>query len=519
MIRYPIGIQTFEEIINGGYAYVDKTKLVYDLVNSGKYYFLSRPRRFGKSLLVSTLEAYFRGKKELFKGLAIENLEKDWECYPVLHLDLNSRNYVDDNALIAELHKHLDFWEDEYGIENPGALSPEDRLSRLLVQLNKKTGKGIVFLVDEYDKPVLSAIDNEDLSASYRGILKAFYSVLKTYDKYIKFGFLTGVTKLGKVSVFSDLNNPTDISMDKEFQSICGISEEELRNNFGDEIADMAQENGMSVDECYATMGEMYDGYHFYPNGVGMYNPFSVLNALRSKNFGSYWFETGTPTGLVLALRSCKEDISSLNNISVSPNSIKAIESYKTSIIPLLYQSGYLTIKGTEDDGFLTLGFPNREVEDGFINQLLPLYSSFNEQEKDNLIRKLRKALRQGDLETFFEEMKTYLAGMYYEFFKNEEQTFQSVFYIIGTLIGNGTRPELHTNRGRIDLLVQTKDYIYIFEFKHDGTPEEALKQIHEKGYADQFKTDSRKKFLVGVNFDSQLRNIPEDGWKVEEIS
>jgi len=457
MLKYPIGIQTFEKIREDGFAYVDKTNLLYDLVKGGSYYFLGRPRRFGKSLLVSTLEAYFKGKKELFHGLAIENLEKDWESYPVLHFDLSKADFHERGKLDIILSTAIDSLEAEYGVKTP-SVAPDVRFDVLIREVAAKTGKKVVVLVDEYDGPLVSLIDNEELLEENRAKLSGFYKNIKANDAYIKFAFLTGVTKFGHVNVFSALNNLLDISMDEKFQCICGITEEELHLNFDAGIDEMAKKQGISKEECYGKMKDMYDGYHFVAGGVGMYNPFSVLNALNSKNFGSYWFHTGTPTGLMLALRQTQQDISELNGKAVRSQSLENIFNYQTDIIPLLYQSGYLTIKGEDEDGYLVLGFPNGEVKDGFINQLLPLYSSFSDTDKDDLVRKLRRALRMGDLETFFEEMKAYLAGMYYEFFKNDEQTFQSVFYIIGSLLGNGTQPELHTNRGRIDLLIKTTD-------------------------------------------------------------
>jgi len=517
MLKYPIGIQTFANIIEGGYVYVDKTKQVYDLVDSGKYYFLSRPRRFGKSLLVSTLEAYFKGNKELFKGLAIENLEKDWESYPVLHLDLSPENYSSPERLEGFISNALLIWEKEFG-SSPAEDTISLRFNGIIKRAYEKTGKQVVVLVDEYDAPLVTQIGNESVLESNRTVLSSFYKNIKANDAYIKFALLTGVTKFGHVNVFSALNNLMDISMDERFQAICGITEEELHANFDEGVAEMAERQGISKDECYGKLKFMYDGYHFVPNGVGIYNPFSVLNALSSKNFGSYWFRTGTPTALMLALRDTKQDISNLNDLAVRAESLENIFDYQKDIIPLLYQSGYLTIKGSFPNNVLRLGFPNREVEDGFVNRLVPIYSSYGGVKVDSLMARLYLSLYDGDIASFISEIQGFLAGMYYEFFENTEQTFQSVFYIVSVLIGVDTKPELHTSRGRIDLLTKTKDYIYIFEFKYDGTPEEALKQIHEKGYADQFKTDPRKKFLVGVNFDSKLRNIPDDGWKVEEM-
>ena len=366
MTKYPVGIQNFEKIRRNGYAYVDKTAAIYWLAETGSYYFLSRPRRFGKSLLLSTMKAYFEGKKELFEGLAIAGLEKYWGEYPVLHLDLNARNYTDVSALHAELNKYLIQWEEKYGLDQRD-LAVEERFYFVIKKACEITGRKVVILVDEYDKPMLEAIGNPELQEDYRSTLKAFYGNLKSCDEYIKFAFLTGVTKFGKVSVFSDLNHLTDISLDSRYVDICGISEAELRTNFDEGVAELATANNMTKDECYARLKRDFDGYHFQPDTVGIYNPFSLLSTLASGQFKDYWFETGTPTFLVHQLLKTNFLLEDMTREELTVDTLSSIEIMDENPLPLLFQSGYLTIKSYDPEfGTYTLGFPNREVEEGF---------------------------------------------------------------------------------------------------------------------------------------------------------
>ena len=366
MTKYLVGIQNFEKIRRNGYAYVDKTAAIYWLAETGSYYFLSRPRRFGKSLLLSTMKAYFEGKKELFEGLAIAGLEKDWGEYPVLHLDLNARNYTDVSALHAELNKYLIQWEEKYGLDQRD-LAVEERFYFVIKKACEITGRKVVILVDEYDKPMLEAIGNPELQEDYRSTLKAFYGNLKSCDEYIKFAFLTGVTKFGKVSVFSDLNHLTDISLDSRYVDICGISEAELRTNFDEGVAELATANNMTKDECYARLKRDFDGYHFQPDTVGIYNPFSLLSTLASGQFKDYWFETGTPTFLVHQLLKTNFLLEDMTREELTVDTLNSIEIMDENPLPLLFQSGYLTIESYDPEfGTYTLGFPNREVEEGF---------------------------------------------------------------------------------------------------------------------------------------------------------
>ena len=374
---YPIGIQNFESLRKDGYFYIDKTALVYQLVKTGRYYFLSRPRRFGKSLLISTLEAYFQGKKELFTGLAIEKLEKDWIQYPILHLDLNIERYDTPESLGNILEKNLAEWEKLYGAE----ISERTfslRFAGIIKRAYEQTGQRVVILVDEYDKPMLQAIGNQELQKEYRNALKPFYGVLKTMDGCIKFALLTGVTKFGKVSVFSDLNNLNDLSMWNKYIDICGISDKELQENLEEEMHEFAEAQGMTYEQFRDKLREYYDGYHFTQNSIGIYNPFSLLNAFDRKEFGSYWFETGTPTYLIELLKRYHYDLEHMAHAETYADVLNSIYGDEEPL-PVIFQSGYLTIKGYDERfGLYRLGFPNREVEEGFVKFLIPYYTRFN---------------------------------------------------------------------------------------------------------------------------------------------
>lgn len=377
-MKYPIGIQNFEDLRRNGYAYVDKTQFVYKLADEGKYYFLSRPRRFGKSLFLSTLEAYFQGKKELFEGLAIYDLETEWKQYPIFHIDLNTANFREEGSLYTVLNDYLSAWEDKYGTRESEVTLPL-RFKGVIARAAEKEGRNVVILVDEYDKPILQTLQNEKLQEDHRNQLKAFYSVLKTQDCYIKFAFLTGVTKFGKISVFSDLNL-IDISMDYRYVNICGTTEEELKSYFKEGISELASANGDSESETIDKLRMRYGGYHFEKNSEGIYNPFSVLNTLAKHRYKDYWFETGTPTFLIELLKEQGYRgyrLPDLNKEQVSAIVMSRMDSAPTNLIPFIYQTGYLTIKGY-DERFkkYQLGFPNKEVEEGFLNLLLPLYNS-----------------------------------------------------------------------------------------------------------------------------------------------
>lgn len=516
-MKYPIGIQNFEEIRTKGFAYVDKTRLLFKLVDEGKYYFLSRPRRFGKSLLLSTIESFFQGRKDLFEGLAIEKLENKWESHPIMHLDLNTERYDTKEALDNRLSLALSGWEELYG-GNPNEKSLSSRFEGVIARAAKHTGRQVVILVDEYDKPMLQAIGNEALQAEYRATLKAFYGALKSCDRHIRFAFLTGVTKFGKVSVFSDLNNLFDISFDKRYVSICGITESELRTQFDAGVETLAKANGMSKGECYARLKHDFDGYHFEWNTEGIYNPFSLLNTLSSCQFRDYWFETGTPTFLVHQLQKTNYRLEEMTEEPLTADTLNSIDIMDENPLPLLYQSGYLTIKDYDPE-FKTflLDFPNREVRDGFIKYLVPFYMPKKNDKSTFDISNFVREVRSGDAEGFMRRLEAFFANGDYALMGDRELYFHNAMYVFFTLLGLYVEVERHTTNGRMDILVQTKDFIYIFELKIDKSADIALQQIEEKGYARPFASDPRKLFKIGVNFSTEKRCI--DGWKCVENS
>lgn len=512
-MKYPIGIQNFESLIQDGYVYVDKTALIYQLADTGRYYFLSRPRRFGKSLLISTMVAYFSGKRELFKGLAIDKLEQKWTKYPILHLDLNTAKYDTKESLDNVLNDALSAWEKCYGT-SPTEVTPELRFKGIVQRACEKTGERVVILVDEYDKPMLQAINDENLTNEYQKTLKAFYSVLKTQDGYIKFAFLTGVTKFGKVSVFSDLNNLEDISMNERYIDICGITEKELHTYFDEEVETLGRKNGICKDDCYTKLKEQYDGYHFRRDSIGIYNPYSLLNTLKNMEFSDYWFETGTPSYLVQLLKNADYELPDLTQEHITADVLNSIDSMSQNPIPVIYQSGYLTIKDYDPRfRMYELGFPNKEVENGFMNYLLPYYTPIKKTDTAFFVASFVEDVEKGRPEEFMKRISTMFSRTDYKIVGDAELYFQNAFYLIITMMGFYTQVERTTSEGRIDMTVETKDYVYIFEFKLDGTPEEALQQIEEKGYAKPFAMDARKLYRVGVNFSSEKRCI--DGWKI----
>ena len=511
---YPIGIQNFEKLLEGGYTYVDKTALIHKLVTSGTYYFLSRPRRFGKSLLISTMEAYFSGRKDLFKGLAIEQLEKDWVEYPVLHLDLNSSRYMKPEDLDAVLDQSLNNWEAKFGVTR----KYDDfsaRMNDIIDAAYTKTGRQVVILIDEYDKPIVNNLGNDSLVDYYRGTLQGFYSVLKAKDGQIRFGFLTGVSKIGKLSVFSSLNNLRDISMETDYSEICGISEEELRGYFDGSVAELADANRLSVEDCYKKLRDMYDGYHFSEDSVGMYNPFSLLNTFCSNKFKDYWFETGTPTMLVNVMKKTSFDITTLSdNVVVSDYDLSGMQDIGNRPIPLFYQTGYLTIKDYDREyREYTLGFPNDEVKNGFLKFIYSYYVPVNPAEGNTTTSKLARALKNGAPEVFMQTLEALFANTTYQIQGDSEKNFQYAMYIIMELLGEYVQAERSTSNGRIDLLLQTRDYIYIIELKINNTADAALQQIEDKGYDKAFAGDPRKIFKIGVSFSTENRRIED--WKI----
>ena len=514
--KLPIGIQTFSNIRTQGYLYVDKTGLVWQIANSGKPYFLSRPRRFGKSLLISTFEAYFEGRKDLFEGLAIEQLEKKWERHPVLHLDLNARKYERPEDLVAMLNQYLEKWEARFGDEKKDR-APEERFEYVIQRACEQTGRGVVILVDEYDKPLLQCLHNEELMEAYRTTLKAFYGVLKSADRFLRFVFLAGVTKFSQISVFSDLNQLNDISMDYDFGTLCGITHEELVNNFSTEIEMLAKVNEMTREEVIGQMTLQYDGYHFHPKAEGVYNPFSVLNAFYKKEFGDYWFQTGTPTFLVESLQKADYDLRTLiDGVETPAINFSEYRAEANNPIPLIYQSGYLTIKDYDKEfKIYKLGFPNDEVRYGFLNFLVPFYTPITDDKNGFYIGRFVQDLRNGEIDAFMQRFEAFFADFPYELNDKTERHYQVVVYLIFKLMGQFTQAEVHSAKGRADAIVRTPKYVYVFEFKLNGTAEEDLQQIYDKGYAEPFQMDNRRVVKVGVEFSAETRNVKR--WLIEE--
>ncbi len=524
-MKYPIGIQDFESIINGNYVYVDKTALIYRLVTEGKIYFLSRPRRFGKSLLISTLEAYFRGKKELFKGLAIDSLETEWAEYPVFHLDFNGEDYTKPGTLDKVIENFLSVQESIYG-KNPIDQTTGSRFMGVLKAAHQKTGKRAVVLIDEYDKPLLDVLDTgisatvdgerRLLEEHHRNILKGFYSVFKSADRNLQFVLLTGVTKFSQVSVFSGFNQPADISMNRYYEALCGITEEELYSYFAEPIAELAEDNDCSVDEMKQMLKKQYDGYHFGKRMTDIYNPFSILNAFSMCSIDDYWFRSGTPTYLIRLLNHTQEN---LNELTGKYYDTSEFIDYKADVekpLPMIYQSGYLTVKDFDREmNTYLLDFPNNEVKKGFVTMVANDYLKAKDK-AGSWARDIVGALKIGDLELFRKLLTSFLADIPYSMRRKEtererERYFHYTFYLLMRMVSCYTvYTEKQQSEGRVDCIVETPNYIYIFEFKLDGTADEALAQIDAKGYARPYEADGRKLFKVGVVFSSETGTISD---------
>ena len=504
-------MQSFEAVRKANYLYVDKTKHLGRLVTTNKYYFLSRPRRFGKSLFLSTLKAYFLGKKELFKDLYIETVEKDWTEYPVLYLDLNSGMYDTEANLYSVINNHLIRWEKEYDI-TPVDRELNTRFTNVVIAAFEKTGKQVVILVDEYDKPLLQTIDNEELHDKFKSTLKGVYSVLKGCDEYIRFGFLTGVTKFPKISLFSDLNNLKDISLDENYTDICGITEEEIKTNFKEHLQAFAEKESTTKEDILSQLKAMYDGYHFSENtSIDIYNPFSLINSLTERKFRNYWFQTGTPTFLIKLLQENDYDLKDFSEGKIDAVDLTSKESMMNAPIALFYQAGYLTIKDYDRDfSSYLLGYPNREVEQSFLDFLLPKYINTEENMSTSFLIAFARDLRAGRIEDFLTKLKIFFAKTPYDLIKDTENHYQTVVFIICKLLGYYSEAEYKIVNGRIDMLIKTKDYIYVFEFKFDKSAKEALEQIDSKDYPLAFQQDERKLYKIGVNFSSQTKNIDE---------
>lgn len=515
--RYPIGIQTFEKIRTNGYVYVDKTAYIYDLAHgSGNTFFLSRPRRFGKSLLLSTMQAYFEGRRELFEGLAIEGLEAEWEAFPVVRVDLSTVKTTEVDELRRLLDRVLRVSEDLFG-SDPRDTTPGSRLYGLIQRAHAQTGRPVVVLVDECDAPLLNVVHDPERLQRFREVMREFYAPLKACDEWLRFVFMTGITKFSQVSIFSELNNIQNISMEPPYAAICGISEEELATQLAPDLEGFSAKAGVTAPEGLALLKKHYDGYHFCEESPDIYNPFSLLSALDKGRVRAYWFGTGTPTFLVNLLDRHGWDIADLEGCVAREDDFDAPAERMDTPLPMLYQGGYLTIKSYDPRRHAyALGIPNEEVSRGLSESLvrhlgpraLPEHYGFLDRFADHL-------LVDGSLEDALLAMRSYLAAIPYHLGSKDEKGFETTFFLIFDLLGIQIETEFKTATGRIDAVVSTDDAIYALEFKYDRSPEEALAQIDEKGYLLPFAADGRRLVKAGVNFSGEARTI--DGWIIEE--
>ena len=520
--KYPVGIQDFEKLRTNGCVYVDKTNLVYQLVQKD-YVFLSRPRRFGKSLLSSTLKYYFQGRKDLFQGLAIEKLEQEWEEYPVLHFDLSMAKNQDTKGVKSEIERQLRPYELIYGSDEKNN-SPGKRLAYLISACHAKTGKKTVVIIDEYDAPMLDVLHDDEKMAEVRRMMQEFYAPLKACDADLRFVFITGITKFSQLSIFSVINNLTNVSMQPEFSAICGITEEELHTVFAEDISMLAEEYECTPEEMRKKLKERYDGYHFSGKSADIYNPFSILKAFAQKEIKDYWFESGTPTFLIQQMRRFHMDLTSLDNIEAASSVFDRPSDTMTDALALLYQSGYLTIKGYDRD-FETfqLGIPNKEVKVGLSENLLPSLTNRSDFENATLIQQFCRALLNEDMERALTVLRSYLAGIPYpeggkavlEDMEKNEYYYETIFYLIFSFMNRHIQTQVKTCRGRADMVMQTPKTIYVFELKINKSAQEALKQIDEKGYMIPYTADDRKLVKCGISFSTQTRTIED--WVIEE--
>ncbi len=519
---FPIGIQTFAKIRKENAIYIDKTDLIYKLAHEGSVYFLSRPRRFGKSLLIDTINDYFAGRKDLFEGLAINKLETEWKKHPVLRFDFSQKKYISLEKLEEQLNLNLAKYEEIYG-RNKDEISPSSRLAGLILRAEQQTGQKVVFLVDEYDAPLLDTLVDSKTFEKMRQMLRDFYSPLKANDAHIKFIFISGITKFSQLSIFSELNNLNLISMDNAYASICGITEEEMQTQMRPEIEKLAQSIGQSFEQACADLKRKYDGYHFAKKSPDIYNPFSLMSALSKKELGNYWFETGTPTFLVEQIRNYIIDPVALETgLQAGEDEFNVPAEGNKSPIPVLYQSGYLTIKGFDGSKFLpyTLAYPNEEVREGFIKGLLKNYSGQEATAYNTVANTIINGFNSGDIEPVIDAIKAYLSDIPYDAAKRDERFYSTiifgVFYLATPFL---VACERKTATGKADVVVETKTSVYAIEFKLDGSIEEALNQIDEKGYLIPYKNhrtengDPKKLYKIAVNIDSKKRTISE--WKI----
>lgn len=514
MKRYPAGIQSFREMISGEYAYVDKTAAVHELVHNSKYVFLSRPRRFGKSLLLSTIREYLSGERALFADLRLAELEPgEWPRHPVFHFDMNPTSYDSAESLDRCVSIQLARYEQEYGLQGAG-LGIADRLFALIVGAHKATGLQAAVLVDEYDKPVLDTLGDRELNTLNRRKLRGFYGVLKSCDEHLRFAMLAGVGNMGNIDVFSGLNNMEDISLQARYSTLCGITEEELRGSWRCGIESLGTGNGWDAEETCRRLREMYGGYRFARDLREVYNPYGVLMAFKTGELLDYWFQTGTPTHLVDLLVKTELPVHGLDGCRCSPSELANGDVASDSLVPTLYYTGYLTIEGYDaDERTFRLGYPNEDAKAGFMDHLLQRLTNYKTRRVRKGIRILRECLARDDMDGFLQEIKELLSRTPYDLAVRNEAHYQDVLYTIGMLLGADVQAEIKTSQGRIDMLLGTRQCLYVMEFKLDGTAAQALRQIDTKHYLLPYRHDGRCLVRVGVNFSSETRTI--DKWLI----
>ena len=509
---YPVGIYTFKDIIESDLFYVDKTEYIYKITQNFRYVFLSRPRRFGKSLLVDTLQCYFEAKKVLFKGLAIDALEKEWVKYPVLRFDMSTIKAVDASGVRDRLNSMLHDYENIYGrVEVEKSFG--DRLIGLIKRAYAQSGQKVVLLIDEYDSALLKVMHNKVVFDELREILRDFYAPIKICDAMLRFGFITGITKFSQLSIFSEINNLKDISMLSEYDGICGITKEELFAQCKPDIQAFADGMGCTYDDAVNKLTDNYDGYHFSGGMTDVFNPFSLINAFSDKRIGQYWYSTGTPTFLFEQMRHFKAELQDIDNKVVNEDDFNISPEVAGSALPVLYQSGYLTIKSYNPIlNLYTLGFPNKEVKNGFLKAFLPTVSNIPVAVGNSMLVSVVQALYADDIDTALTHIKAYIAAIPYYYENKKEPAFQTIMYLILTLLGQNMKVEVPFAAGRTDAILETTNTVYIIEYKVDKSADEALKQIEDKHYADPYVADKRRILKVGVNFSTESRTI--ESWK-----
>ncbi len=514
--KYPVGIQTFDTIREGHYLYVDKTKYIVDFRKKGmKYIFLSRPRRFGKSLFASTLHAYFVGKKELFEGLAIADYEKDWVKHPVLHFDMSGAKHLEADSLKNYLNLELMPFEEIYG-KGKDEIAPNERLIGLVTRAFKQTGEKVVVIIDEYDAPLLDVVHEEDNLKVLRQIMQNFYSPLKKLDPYLEFTFITGITKFSQLSIFSELNNLDNISMFDQYSAICGISKTELTTVMKPDVEGLGRALGLTYEETLEQLRDYYDGYHFSERSEDVFNPFSLIRALSGQKIAAYWFGSGTPSYLIKSLQKYHVNVMDIEENGVDVDDFDVSPEQMNSALPLLYQSGYLTIKKFNPINHrYRLAYPNQEVKIGMLKSLAPNYLSPISHENNGLVGDLIELLYEKKLEEAMLRLKAYLASISNRLSNKNERDFQTVFYLIFNLMGANIKVEEDSAIGRADAVVHLPNATFVFELKYDGSAEAAIQQIDDKGYLIPYSADGKRLFKIGINFDSNQRTITD--WIIKE--